>query len=352
MELDRLTNSCVSCARRCLRQFYYRYILGIGRLKIGGALRIGGAFHKGAELWRKGTPADEAITAAVAGYLECPEWADVTEWSIECVTVRGLLRAYMEHYAGDQLEYVAVEVPFRLPLCNPDSFGKSRTFDWAGKIDAIVKWEGRTVLSEIKTTGDSIEPDSDYWQRLRIDPQPSGYVLASRELGYDVQSVIYDLIRKPSIRPLAIPLTDDSGTKIVLNAAGERVKTKDGRKFRETADAALGYALQTRPETPEEFEARLYQDCKDRPSHYFARREIPRLEDSLEEYKRELWQASQLILECKRHGIWIRNVSKATCTGCEYFDPCTNSIKLDINNLPPQFQVLPSLYAELEEASS
>lgn len=325
--------------------------MGIGRQKSGGALRIGGAVHKGWELFRKGTPAELALAQSIVGYEIIPEWADPYDWSMEQATVYGLLRAYFDHYSGDQLEFVEVERGFALPLVNPDTKAKSRTFERAGKIDGIVKWDGRLMLLEGKTTSDPIDPASDYWLRLRVDPQPSMYVLAARDLGYDVQAVIYDVIHKPAMRPAAIALVED-GAKIVLNSAGERVRTKDGKKWRETGDAALGYVLQTRPETPDEFGARIYEDCKARPDFYFARREIPRLEDDLNEFREELWQVAQLLQQCKSRGLWFRNCGKATCTGCEYADICLHGIKVDPAALPPGYQKLDSLHPELEETTT
>lgn len=350
MEFDRLTNSAVGCLRQCLRKFYFRFILGIGRLKTAGALRIGGAFHKGAELWQKGMPPEQAIAEAVKGYDTIPEWADAYEHECERAVVRAMLRSYTEFYAGDKIEFVEVELPFDVPLVNPETGGKSKTFTRAGKIDGIIRLNGQLMLFEIKTTSDPVDPASEYWRRLRVDPQPSHYILAARELGFDVQSVIYSVAHKPSMRPSSIALLDEDGVKVVLNAAGERVRTKDGKKFRETGDAALGYVLQTRPETPDEYEARIYADMKARPDFYLARREIPRLENDLNEYKHEIWDASQLILNCRRNNIWIRSVSKANCSNCEFNDACLECVKIDENNIPAGMQKLPSLYPELEEA--
>src|SRR5690606_36744924 len=136
----------------------------------------------------------------------------------------------------------------------------------------------RLAIVETKTTADSIAPDSDYWLRLRFNGQLMQYVLAARTFGWDISTVIYDVVRKPAIEPRQIPLLDAEGRKVVLDANGERVLKKDGSP-RESGDKEKGYTLQTRIETPEEFSDRLYQDTLARPDFYFARREVPILED-------------------------------------------------------------------------
>ena len=75
------------------------------------------------------------------------------------------------------------------------------TFDVVGVIDGLGQLhDGRLVLLEHKTTSDSVEPDSDYWVRLRYNNQICQYVLAARSLGWDVEQILYCVARKPTIR--------------------------------------------------------------------------------------------------------------------------------------------------------
>lgn len=353
MGTNLLTHSCASCARTCLRKFWFRFEVGIGRNKTAGALRVGGAIHLGWEKWRKGMARDEAILVALSQYGEVPEWADPMEWAYEGAMVRALLLSYTHYYQHDEaIKFIEVEKGFDLPLTNPETGAASRTFTRAGKIDGIVDWSSRVCLLEGKTTADSLDAESDYWRRLRYDPQPSQYILAARELGYDVQSCIYDVVHKPAMRPSSVPLTDADGVKIALDAQGQRVRTKDGKKWRETSDKAAGITLQVRQETPAEYEARIQQDISSRPEFYFQRREIPRLEDDLKEFQSELWQVGQMILNCRNKNIWFRNISRATCPTCEYEAICLNEGKIDTTpgaQLPAGYHWLTDLHPELEE---
>ena len=111
----------------------------------------------------------------------------------------------------------------------------------------------KVYLLETKTSSEDLSPGSTFWKRTILDPQLSLYLPAIRKLGHDPRGCIYDVLRKPDQRPGTIPLVDETGTKIVHDAAGQRVRTKDGKKWRQTGDTELGYVLQSRPETPEEY---------------------------------------------------------------------------------------------------
>jgi hypothetical protein len=348
-----LTHSRMSCFQSCPRKHYYRYVLGWTKDRESTPLRIGSAYHEALDLMAKGKTMDEAFDAIKHMYSELPGWVktedDLREWTYEMVTVIELINAYAWYYANDDtiVEYVASETSFRLPLVNPATGWQSTSKQIAGKIDKIVKLrDGRKAVMEHKTTSDDLGPDSDYWPRLRIDHQISRYIIAAREQGHDVQTVIYDVTRKPQIKPTAIALTDDEGIKIVLDASGQRARTKDGKKWRETADKDQGLVLQTRPMTPEEWGEKLRADIQDRPGRYFQRREIPRLESDLQEYRHDAWNTHQLILQCERTSYYPRNT--AACINpykCEFFEPCTGGH--DSIDPPEGFKRAENLHPEL-----
>jgi hypothetical protein len=201
---------------------------------------------------------------------------------------------------------------------------------------------------EHKTASDDLEPDSDYWKRLRIDQQISAYYIAARAKGHDIQTVLYDVTRKPEIGPLQIPLLDGDGFKIVLDAAGERVRTKDGKKWRESGDKEQGWVLQCRIQTAREFGERLTADIAARPDYYYRRQEIPRLDKDIEEFRYELWQMQQQMRDSQKGGRWFRNTSSCIGFGrCPYFDICTNG--RDVSESTPEgFVRVENIHPELE----
>ena len=229
-------------------------------------------------------------------------------------------------------DILEVESEFSFPLLNPETEAPSKTFVEAGKIDGIMRHRASSTIKtlEHKTTSDSIAPESNYWPRLIMDTQPSKYILSLQYRGIVANSALYNVVSKPMQRPRAIPLLDDEGRKIVLDAQGERVFTKDGKKPRESADAAQGYILQTREETVNEYHARLLTELKSEPNDYFAQREIPRQDEALLEYMQDAWALSQQILYFRRSGLWPRNPSACTQFGtCEFFDLCSGRASVD-----------------------
>jgi len=229
-------------------------------------------------------------------------------------------------------DVLAVESEFAFPLLNPETEAPSRTFACAGKMDGMLahKASGARLVLEHKTTSSDIAPESDYWLRLAMDTQVSKYLLASHHAQTPAGTVLYDVVRKPAQRASAIPILDEDGVKIVLDANGDRVRTKDGKKWRETGDAAQGYTLQTRPETPGEYHARILAELESDGSKYFAQREIPRLDSDLLEHMQDEWALGQQILYFRRAGIWPRNPSACTeFGGCEFFSLCAGRAAVD-----------------------
>lgn len=245
-----------------------------------------------------------------------------------------LITVYDQRWHAKFANYkvIDVESEFRFDLMNPETEGKSKTFDEAGKIDAVLQHRqtGRFLVLEHKTTADDISSGSDYWDKLAMDTQCSKYVLAEKAKGRDVGNLLYDVTHKPGSRPHNIPILDGEGVKIVLDSAGQRVRTKDGKKFRQTADTELGYILQTVPETPAQYGARLVEEISQDPDRYFAQREVPRLDSELLEYMGDAWALSQQILYYRRAKLWPRNPAACTMMGkCEFFDLCAGRASVD-----------------------
>ncbi len=354
--MNLLTNSRMACARSCLRKCWIRYELGIVPEHQSQPLRIGTAFHLAQETYDvawKGlisthtdrTPMEWIEREAQRQAVDAVRASDLDPYEQELV-VR-LFIGYRWFYQDQPLEAIATELQFDLPLVNPETGGASTVWRRAGKIDRISRLpDGRLAKHEYKTTSDDIAPDSDYWVRLRLDQQVSLYFDAARDLNYDVQTVLYDVTRKPQFKPSQVPLVDSDGVKIVHDANGERVRTKDGKKWRETGDSAAGYVLQTRPETPDEFGERITNDIVARPDHYFRRVEIPRLESDLVEFRHELWQQQLSMRACQRTGHWFRSTTACvTPYPCDYLNICHRTDLATV--VPDGFKKLDNVHPEL-----
>jgi hypothetical protein len=344
-----LTVSRVKTWRRCARLHELEYNRGYRPVAREDVLVLGSAVHVGLEAWWEALAdptADplEAALAAVAGQLED---------AYEQARAEVLLEGYHHRWLGAGLEPLLVEAEYRAPLVNPQGQGVSRTFELAGKIDVIAREpSGRLVLLEHKTAGVDITIGSDYWKRLRMDDQVSSYFEGAAALGYQVEACLYDVLGKPALRPAQIPLVDEQGAKIVLDASsGTRIRTKDGKKWRETGDSAAGYMLQTRPESPEEFRARLREAVAAEPDRYFARGEIVRLEQDLAAHRLDTWETANAIRYSQRLQLAPRNADACTAYGrtCAFFSSCCNEESHEGN---PKFQKLDFPHTELTEVSS
>lgn len=344
--MELLTHSRMSSFKGCRKAHYFGYEKGLRRTIDAKALRMGSAFHAGVEVLGLGGDIQKACEAAYLEYGDCPENYDQHEWNLESETVARLVSGYEWRWKTMPLEYIAVELPFNLPLINPETNGFSKTFELAGKIDAIVRMEDqRIAVKETKLFGDDISTDSDLWPRMRMDQQISLYLNAARRLGHNVETVLYDVARKPTIKPSNVPILDELGVKIVLDSHGDRVKTA-GKLWRQTGDTEKGYVLQTRAMTVEEWGNKLTDDIVARPDYYFARVEIPRMEADLKEFDQEAWEVGKSIRDAQLKSAHYRTVSKTTCSFCSYFSLCSSGAELG-SVAPAGFEFIPNKNPEL-----
>ena len=300
-----ITASRMNSLIHCPRAHFWTYEVGLSRDEAAGrALRFGSAWHRAMEERSKGNGYDLALVAAI------PEGIDLAIY--DCATVAGLLAGYYDHYG--QIEAINLvkmnaELKFDEEIAGTD-------FTMQGKIDGLGSLlDGRSVLLEHKTTGDSVAPDSDYWLRLRFNVQICQYLDAARKMGWDVGQIIYDVVRKPSIRPKHI-----------------------------------GKGASKRMETPDEYCDRLYKDSIARPAFYFARKEVTVLGSDLEMFNNQRFALCQVIEHyrmCERNldgrdpESWPRNVSTDTCNFCIYKSFCLSNIAIDIANPPQGYSVKP-----------
>ena len=335
-----LTASRMESMLMCPRRHYWRYEVGLVAETDSNALRFGTAWHDAMEARTQGQPFEMALAIAVEG-------KEFTE--LQIATLAGMLSAYYKIYDGKEIVRELIpEVSFETPISG------SRVFKAAGKIDGIgVLNDDRQALVERKTTGDSLAPDSEYWLRLRANSQIYQYVTAAREKGWNIEQVIYDVVRKPGIQPKQIPTLDENGLKIVLeNVSGSRAFLKDGKPRQ---SAGEGFTLQSREETPEEFSKRLYEDIMSRPDFYFCRREVPVLDCDLEEFQYNRVQVARMILDRRRQAknverperAWPRHVNGLVCPFCPYSSFCLQNISVCISEPPAGFKITQDIHSEL-----
>lgn len=343
-----ITASRMSTMMRCPRQHYWRYEVGLQSTAVGTALRVGGAWAKATEARWNGKTYEEALAFSLP--------ADVNLDEYTAQTVAALLAGYYDYWGPvENYGKLTPEVEFQIDL--GDGFINQ------GKIDGIgTLRDNRSALIEGKTTGDSLKPDSDYWLRLNFNIQVFNYVDAARSVGWDLGEVIYDVTRKPSIKPKTVDDLDSKGLKIVLDAQGQRVFLAAGKNKgepRQTGEVSKGYVVKSHVETPDEYADRLYADTKTRPDFYFARREIPVLDMDLEQFRFQRRSITKMIahfrenesdfkLDMRPENAWPRNVSKDTCNFCQFKNICLQNASVDVHN-PPAGYIVASFNPELDK---
>ena len=320
-------------SRACRRRHYLRYVLGYRPVETAEELRFGTLLHAGLEAWwraaQREAPLDDWLAEAQGAVAARPAEA------LDRAKLQVLLTGYHLRWGpecAERYEVLGVEQVFRGPLINPRTGKASKRWELAGKLDALVRdrRDRRILVVEHKSSSEDISPGSDYWRRLRLDGQVSTYFEGARLLGHQVDACLYDVVGKLQQRELAVPVVDELGNKVVLDARGERVRTAQG-KWRQTGDAQLGYVLQTRPETEEELLQRLAGVVAEAPERYFARGEVVRLEADLVEGMTDTWQLAQSLRDELLEGRRPRTPEACIQPGrvCPYFSVCAGEASLE-----------------------
>lgn len=344
-----LTHSRTRSFRKCNRKHLYEYEIGIRPETDAKPLRMGGALHLANHLHREGASRAVATFDGTAIYAEIPPWAEapVTQeaWLVEGETMRRLIWGYFWRWAGDHIDIIEAEQAVVMPIINPDTGAKSTNWMMACKIDGIGKLaDGRLAVIETKTCSEDISLESDYWRMLKIDHQVSIEILAARHAGHDVVTCLYDVIRKPGIKPKL--LSKKAKQDIVATGMyyGEPVVNfnpagGDPRNIPDRETAAM-------------YGARLAHDIGERPDYYYARVEIPRLEADLLEFRYDLWDQQKAIRAAQQRNLWARNSDSCNSYGkCPFFDKiCAQGLRIMPEDpTPTGYRKLEFIHPELEE---
>lgn len=187
-------------------------------------------------------------------------------------TVYALALGYREYYK-DFLKSITVkniELSFSVPLRNPGTDCISTAAELAGKIDKIIEINGSVWIPDHKTT--SRMPNREF---LMLSPQGDTYILALKEKGIEAKGIVWDYIRKPSIR-------------------------------------------MTQKENPDGYKNRLIQDIHSRPEFYFVQFQIQRWDSDIAKTQADIWQCHKNLMTCHRDNIWPRY----TCACNSMFGTC------------------------------
>lgn len=337
-----ITISEMGTFQRCPRLYYLRYVKLWAPERMADELYFGTAWHAAMEARNGGATYEQALEVALS--LKGNEVSELL-----AAQLSGLLAGYYARYGArgaDGLQLYS-EVAFTVPIAG------TRKFAAAGKIDGLgMAADGVYVLHEYKTTNEDIT-DDDFWLRTQYNIQLYQYVEAARRHGWNIGRIIYDVTRKPTIRPREkVATLDENGLKVVNDMIGNRVYKRDGSP-KQTADSDKGEVVVYHAETMDEYSQRVLDDTLATPEAYFQRREVSVLDGELDEYVRtrltfvkNLLFLRALSKKCARpEDAYQRHCTSMNCKRCEMRWSCLGLRECD--ELPAGFRVKSAKHEEL-----
>ncbi len=263
------------------------------------------------------TAALQSALAATDSFIESNPWREPDAAAVIGAKVKGLMVGYDARWSGSEWQLDGPpEITVRLPIVNAQTGRTSRTFTQAGKFDGIATGYGKRVLLEHKsTTEDVSDPSAAYWRRLAIDSQVSKYMLQSWQSGDKLDGCLFDVIRKPGIRP-----------KKLTKAALDEISAKGSYCGFQVAPEEYEAVLRGQgEETPHLYFLRLSAETLAEPERYYQRRMVPRLDSDVIQYADELWQIADEIRLARLSGRHYRNSAACMNFGraCEYLPLCS-----------------------------
>jgi hypothetical protein len=335
--------------RRCPREYQYRYGMGIvANSHDREALDFGSLVHDGLEAYLNSGSIDEALK--VVDECAAKAWADDQDKARDSrCRAYAMIQAYANKYPSneDGFEVVACEVEFAaLPMVNPDTGKKSRTFVNAGKIDAVFRnrASGFLWLVEHKTAS---RVDENYFDKLSMDMQINRYArVVQQRYGSPVEGVLYNVLTKCKLKRKEGESPADFEERVEKAATNLKpIKQKEATKNKpaetdeefaaRNAEREEKARQKVRDEGPrkeeswEDFADRVWQWYQDNPDAV-QRREIILTKDSIEECQRIEWQTAKRIREDMAanngKGCFPKNPDACERYGrmCQYFRICSS----------------------------
>jgi hypothetical protein len=275
--VELITNSRLTMWETCPTKADFHYRQRLRPKGIQWALCIGRAVHTGMEALNRGLTTAAAVGTALEDFSFIEPYLDEQKGELEQYSLEvARIAVYVEAAAKfPRYPLVDVEVEFQVPLINPGTGSKSRTFFLAGKADGIVEIEGERYLLEYKTSG------------VSFDQFISNY-------GGNRQIALY---------------TEALGVKGALIRYIGKTRKEPKRRGGETVETMADYTQ------------RLLEEYSEDESKIVESIIIP-TESQLSEFRQQVWDASQVMLFERRANILRKNYHE--CSDCPFHAVCHN----------------------------
>ena len=294
------TYSMWSKFRNCRKACEWRYLQHLAPLAFGSVI------HGCLECWHQHQDLNRVIAFIDRTYPECAgDEKQRADWHLATAMMTG----YASRYPGEDFEVVALEKTFEGNIINPATGASSRSFTLAGKVDGIVRQDGKYFLLEHKTAS---QIDSGYLERLWTDFQIRLYAwYVEKALGWRISGVVYNILAKAKLR----------------QRQGETEAEYEARCAELIANSKTGKTSAKRkiPETDAEFQERLVEWYAQPDAFHRELLYIPR--DRFDTLRAELWELTRSFLDARRRGVFYQNTSQCFTYGrpCPYFALCRSN---------------------------
>lgn len=277
-----ISHSGLRLWRNCRRQYKHAYIDLRRPVNVALALAFGKVWDLALEAWHRGTTAEDRMLRAA------PFLAKINDPFLRA-KAEAMLVGYSVQWASAPVEIVATQVEFVVPILNPETGEAHPEYQYMGILDGIVRYRDRLLGLESKTSSEDIGPGSAYWQQITVlDSQVSQYLLGMQQAGHDLESILFDVAKRPALRPGKV-------------------------------------------ETPESYRERCALAIQAEPEKYFQRQEVVRLERDARAYAQDLWDYACDLTIAEHTGRWPRNPDRCRQFGraCEYLPVCASEASID-----------------------
>ena len=387
----------ISDFKRCPKLFYMRHNLKLRLIEDSESLRQGTNWHRCLEILRltPGGPCpcadlpdakrgdcalcedtgflpddmqDALIRHMNKTYATCPPSVDLVAWEVERTALLYSAIGWRWYYQDEKVETLACEIQFNREI--------NSVYSRRGKIDKIERRNGILGIGEYKSTSKPIDSGSLYWDHLKLDSQPTMYLIEARHAQLAgllephgimrddplISGVLYDVWHKPGIKPKKL-LQDDT-KKFLATGPGSReyfgekfvvAARADGSVIVNDIFAQVTLGAETKPtkkipnpprpfairETPEMFGARLIDDIQKNPEKHFARKEIVRTDEELRRADEEFYNIARTADIMTKQNLWFRNEHQCNATfRCPFHTICFYGIDVSAGQVPEGFKCI------------
>lgn len=273
-----ISNNSSSIMRSCQKKFYWHYIEGLKPMRKPTALSMGSVLHEAFDMYYNNFPVVDVLK-----YIKDTMDATISKQSPseveESILVKYILVGMWMSYPFklDQFSKIEPEKEFKVRVPG------TRGILFVGKIDGLVTdLNGKMWVRELKTTSQTFQQ---FETKSKHSSQGSGYIWAMRKLGYPVEGIIYDFVKKPLLR----------------------------KGINENID---------------QFGARIINDYSTRPDIYYKRHFSYRTKEELELFEEDIRSVANDIRRRKKDEKWHRNQDQCWNynSECPYLKICFSKV--------------------------